>query len=416
MSTQLLLASSSPRRKSILNLAQIDFVTYSPQLDEAGLTSKLLKIYQGACQTALGRIVTGELAFHKAITAARMTQAPLILASDTLVMCRGYILGKPHNAETAKTMFNILLGKSLSSGELSLMEKFHVSDEAEGTNNLGQYHQVSTSACLLVKKELLLQASLTAEQLQEFKSLPEIYQEAKDYVRLLLVEQAGVYMQANSALFDDIIANYIASGSCYDKAGGYAVQEQTACLISKIDGDVYTIMGLPLHAILQKCGQLLPFRQTKVAVSEHKQAKIGEIKPLNTDATNQENSKEDTSNVTDSNKVNNLNSSQYNQVNSKRTRTNQSNVSRFNSALLQNLTSYSKQTNSVLHTKEKNESKFSQAASVNEPDLSLSKPINTNENDKNLVNSLQSKLRSINTASSLANKSMPSFLQFNEKK
>lgn len=41
MSVQLLLASSSPRRKSILNLAQIDFVTYSPQLDEATLTKKI---------------------------------------------------------------------------------------------------------------------------------------------------------------------------------------------------------------------------------------------------------------------------------------------------------------------------------------------------------------------------------------
>lgn len=46
MSTQLLLASSSPRRRSILNLANIDFITYSPQVDESAISNKLLEIYR----------------------------------------------------------------------------------------------------------------------------------------------------------------------------------------------------------------------------------------------------------------------------------------------------------------------------------------------------------------------------------
>lgn len=359
MSVQLLLASSSPRRKSILNLAKIDFVTYSPELDENAITSNLLQTYKGTCQSALARIVTGELAFNKALTALRATKAPLILASDTLVMCRGYILGKPKNKEMAKAMFNLLLGRELSTAENALLAEAKVCFEVEEHSYLGQYHQVSTSVCLLIHKDLLKQTNLLQDNLYELANLPDCYNEAKDYVKLAFVEQAGVYMQANSPLFDQIIDDYIASNACYDKAGAYAVQEQTACLIRKIDGDVYTIMGLPLHAILRKCGTLLPFRAKETPISSNKQTKIKEIKPL----------------VTTNTRV----------------------VKPIDTAIKPTL-----------------ESKLSSASF--EPDLSLSKLINTNDNNQALVSSLQSKLRKINSSSSLATKAMPRFLQNNNQK
>ncbi len=417
MSVQLLLASSSPRRKSILNLAQIDFVTYSPQLDEATLTKRLLAIYNDVCQSALGRIVTSELAFHKALTAARMTSAPLILASDTIVMCRGYILGKPNNAEIARIMFKLLLGETLNADEANIMQEAHACNEEECCSKFGQLHQVSTSVCLLISKDLLNKFNLSKQTIERIEALPDTYVEKDNYVRILFVEQAGVYMQANSPLFTRIIEDYIASGACFDKAGGYAVQEQTACLINKIDGDVYTIMGLPIHAILQKCGELMPFKQTEAQFnSQRTQTRISEIKPIVQPkaATVETNETPEQDN--------------YRPI-PVRTR---SSVARFNSTLLQNLTSYNATQNEKqadkAHDKANETEGYQQAgpslksveqtdfnkqsAKLAEPDLSLSKPINTNEQE--LVGALKSKLSSLKSSSSFSQRDLPQFLKHNK--
>lgn len=48
---------------------------------------------------------------------------------------------------------------------------------------------------------------------------------------------------------DDDIRDYIATGECFDKAGSYAVQGHGCRYIEKIDGDFYTVMGLPSHKL-----------------------------------------------------------------------------------------------------------------------------------------------------------------------
>ncbi len=42
------------------------------------------------------------------------------------------------------------------------------------------------------------------------------------------------------------IAQYIATAEPYDKAGAYAIQGRAALWLDKIEGDYYTIMGLPV--------------------------------------------------------------------------------------------------------------------------------------------------------------------------
>ncbi len=44
---------------------------------------------------------------------------------------------------------------------------------------------------------------------------------------------------------DEEIRTYIASGECMDKAGAYAVQGRCLRHINGIEGDFYTVMGLP---------------------------------------------------------------------------------------------------------------------------------------------------------------------------
>ena len=55
---------------------------------------------------------------------------------------------------------------------------------------------------------------------------------------------------------DQIIIDYIASGSPMDKAGGYGIQDMGALLVEYIEGDYYTIMGLPLGQVYRKLKNL----------------------------------------------------------------------------------------------------------------------------------------------------------------
>jgi septum formation protein len=57
------------------------------------------------------------------------------------------------------------------------------------------------------------------------------------------------------------IAEYVASGEPLDKAGAYGIQGRAASLIESIDGDFYTVMGLPLARViraLRRLGFVLP--------------------------------------------------------------------------------------------------------------------------------------------------------------
>lgn len=59
----------------------------------------------------------------------------------------------------------------------------------------------------------------------------------------------------------DEIAEYIATGEPFDKAGAYGIQGRAAALIEAIDGDFYTVMGLPLARViraLRRLGFVLP--------------------------------------------------------------------------------------------------------------------------------------------------------------
>ena len=51
---------------------------------------------------------------------------------------------------------------------------------------------------------------------------------------------------------DQIIKDYIASGSPMDKAGSYGIQDMGSLLVEYIEGDYYTIMGLPIGQLYRK--------------------------------------------------------------------------------------------------------------------------------------------------------------------
>lgn len=50
-------------------------------------------------------------------------------------------------------------------------------------------------------------------------------------------------------LEDAEIESYIANGNVLDKAGSYAYQDKAAAFVEKIEGDYYTIVGLPISKL-----------------------------------------------------------------------------------------------------------------------------------------------------------------------
>jgi septum formation protein len=69
-------------------------------------------------------------------------------------------------------------------------------------------------------------------------------------------------------LSDKDIAAYIATGEPMDKAGAYGIQGFGATIVSRVDGDYFAVMGLPLQRLvrlLERCGVRYPFGPLELA-------------------------------------------------------------------------------------------------------------------------------------------------------
>ncbi|HYL27022.1 MAG TPA: Maf family protein [Candidatus Nitrosotalea sp.] len=127
-----------------------------------------------------------------------------ILAADTVVDLAGVALGKPRDPAEAVSMLERLSGRE------------HAVHTAFGVAAAG-------------KPEPVLECATTR-------------------VRFYPLEPAE-------------IAEYVATGEPFDKAGAYGIQGRAAALIEGIEGDFYTVMGLPLARFiraLRRLGFALP--------------------------------------------------------------------------------------------------------------------------------------------------------------
>ncbi len=113
-----------------------------------------------------------------------------VIGSDTAVYCDNEFLGKPKDKEDAKRMMKMLSGKT---------------------------HFVYTGVAVMKKEKIIS-----------------------------FCEKASVTFMN---LTDEEISWYVSLPECYDKAGAYAVQGLSARFIEKIDGDFYSIMGLPCNRL-----------------------------------------------------------------------------------------------------------------------------------------------------------------------
>lgn len=97
---KIILASQSPRRRMLLNMLGLDFVSIAADADES--------FYPGE-QAQPG---AERMARQKALAVARNLNEGLVIAADTVVCCEGEIMGKPLNEEDAFLKLSRLSGKA----------------------------------------------------------------------------------------------------------------------------------------------------------------------------------------------------------------------------------------------------------------------------------------------------------------
>lgn len=184
------LASASPRRRQLLENLDVDVHFIPPrEVDES---------YPPALPA---EHVAEYISRKKAEAYAHDVEpASVVITADTVVICDGEVLGKPHGGdEGAKEMLRRLSGKS---------------------------HKVITGVTLTTAEHGM--TSFSTETTVHFKPLSE--QEIDYYVEK--------YKPA-------------------DKAGAYGIQEWIGYIgIPRIEGCYYNVMGLPLHDLFMMLSTL----------------------------------------------------------------------------------------------------------------------------------------------------------------
>jgi PLP dependent protein len=193
---KLILASESPRRKNLLEEAGFLFRTFSVKVSEnieknltseSEINSEIQRIARIKGQAALAAFKPLESGTY------------LLLSADTLVILDHEALGKPISSTEAEQFLSNLSNKT---------------------------HQVKTAFCL-IEAEF---------QNHTWKSLRQIERIQTTAVTFRLISRQE-------------ILDYISTGEPMDKAGAYGIQGQARKFVSKIEGPLDSVIGLPIQLL-----------------------------------------------------------------------------------------------------------------------------------------------------------------------
>ena len=123
----------------------------------------------------------------------------VVIAADTIVVCNGRVLGKPKSEAQAAEMLTMLSG---------------------------QAHQVMTGCTLL-----------RGDRQQTFTEVTDLH---------------------FRPLSQGDIRRYVATGEPMDKAGAYGIQGGAALFCTRMEGDYYNVMGLPVCRLWQSLREIAP--------------------------------------------------------------------------------------------------------------------------------------------------------------
>lgn len=183
---ELILASQSPRRRELLGLFRLPFVIRVADIDET--MNPEIPPYDEVARVSR----------EKALAVSSQAD-DVVIAADTIVVCEGKVLGKPHTPQEAAQMLRLLSGRD---------------------------HQVMTG--------------MTVVRGQQIRSCTEV---------------TDIHFRQ---LSEKEIAAYVATGEPMDKAGAYGIQGGAALFAEKMVGDYYNVMGLPVCKLHRMLSELAP--------------------------------------------------------------------------------------------------------------------------------------------------------------
>lgn len=93
------------------------------------------------------------------------------------------------------------------------------------------------------EQEAFAMLSTLSSKMHQVKTFYTLYSLKKN-ISITKVIISDVYF---NELSPELISLYIATGSPFDKAGGYGIQDQDFNLIDHIEGSYYNVMGLPIE-------------------------------------------------------------------------------------------------------------------------------------------------------------------------
>jgi len=130
------------------------------------------------------------LAVEKARTVEKRHDGGLVVAADTIVVLDGFIIGKPEDEADARRMLGMLSGRS---------------------------HQVYTGVAVV------------------------------DAATGTMMSRVACSRVTISPIGEEEISRYVATGEPLDKAGSYAVQGLGGKYVSRVNGSLSNVIGLPLE-------------------------------------------------------------------------------------------------------------------------------------------------------------------------
>ena len=196
----IILASASPRRRELLSLITKEFAVVTADVDERAAEIKMEEEGTPALK------VSEHLAEIKAkavfdTLSDEEKENSIVIGADTSVILDNIIFGKPADRDEAVRMLSLLSGHT---------------------------HVVATGVAIFAGSE---KKTFTEETRVEFYEL-DGYQKK-------------------------LIEDYIDTGSPFDKAGGYGIQDMGALLVKGISGDYANVVGFPVARLARELSNMV---------------------------------------------------------------------------------------------------------------------------------------------------------------